>query len=325
MISQPDTTEQANAEAPVTPTKKLKKKVKKLRKKVAEFEERYESTKSMLQMTSDHLLSVQADLEDSRDVILKQNQALNDSINYAQRIQMSMLASKDARNNMLGKHFLLYKPKDVVSGDFYWVQEIDDYVIFGIIDCTGHGIPGAMLTILIGSIIDEVFQQEHFAIHPAGVLKYVDERLHKFTHRKNAMLHISDGLDMIMCSYHKPSSILRFASAHQPLYLFRDEKLIKFKGARYSLGAYSDMQSRIVNQTVKVQPEDRLYIFSDGYADQFGGENNSKFMIRNFQKLLHKVHLLPVEEQRNILLENHNNWKNNHSQTDDVIVLGVQF
>ncbi len=85
------------------------------------------------------------------------------------------------------------------------------------------------------------------------------------------------------------------------------------------------MQSRIVNQTVKVQPEDRLYIFSDGYADQFGGENNSKFMIRNFQKLLHKVHLLPVEEQRNILLENHNNWKNNHSQTDDVIVLGVQF
>jgi len=248
---------------------------------------------------------------------------LTDSLIYAQRIQEALLPSEAYFRQFFTDSFIFFKPKDIVSGDFYWIEEKGDKIFIVAADCTGHGVPGALMSIIGHEIIEKTINEDGIEV-PSQILAVLNKALEKtFSREKNIGNIIRDGMDVALCIIEKKRKKLHFGGAFLPLYLIRNGSLTEIKGDKIIIGmntegkAYTDHEMDLLD-------DDVIFLFSDGYVDQFGGTDNKKFMYRRFRFLLLNIHLYPFNDQKSILEENIRNWMGRNVQVDDIMVLGFK-
>jgi len=248
---------------------------------------------------------------------------ITDSLIYAKRIQEALLPSELYFRIHFQESFILFKPKDIVSGDFYWIGEKNGRVFIVAADCTGHGVPGALLSIIGREIIEKTINEEYIAA-PSEVLAVLDKTLERtFSREKNVGTVIRDGMDLGLCVVDKRRRSLVFSGAFFPLYLIRDNNLTEIKGDKIVLGMNPEGRKYSDNE-IELQDDDIFYLFSDGYVDQFGGLDNKKYMYRRFRYLLRTIHGFPAETQKSILNESIMTWQGKNVQVDDIMVIGFK-
>jgi ligand-binding sensor domain-containing protein/serine phosphatase RsbU (regulator of sigma subunit) len=253
------------------------------------------------------------------------NKSITDSINYAKRIQTAMLPPNRLFKSIFSSSFVLYLPKDIVSGDFYWINKLNDKIYVAAVDCTGHGVPGAFMSIIGFELFRKITNIEGLS-RPSDILNRLNEDFHViFKDVDNVVLR--DGMDVAFCSIDKKNMILEFAGAFNPLYLIRDNKITEIKGDRYAIGLDETnfMDQTFKNHLIPIQQGDIIYIFTDGFADQFGGSDGKKYKYRRFRHLLLNLHHLPMERQHEILENNVLEWRGTQEQVDDILVIGIKI
>ncbi len=268
----------------------------------------------LYQEANNNLISQKKELEIS-------NKNIRDSINYASRIQNAILPNHHLFENNFSDYFIFFKPKDIVSGDFYWAKKMNEFIIFVSVDCTGHGVPGAFVSMLGASLLNEIVKKKD--IKANEILNLLRERLKNSLKQKGVDSNeTKDGMDLALCVINTKTKVLQFSGANNPLYLLRNNELIEFKGDRQPIGIYIK-EKPFTNHIFQLKKNDNLYTFSDGYVDQFGGEKGRKFMKKRFKNLLLNIQNKGMAEQKQILDKTLENWKGNLRQIDDVIIIGV--
>jgi serine phosphatase RsbU (regulator of sigma subunit) len=252
-------------------------------------------------------------------VLFKQ---VTDSIRYAKNIQEAILPPTGVWNSFLPNSFVFFKPKDIVSGDFYWIDKRGDWVYFACIDCTGHGVPGAFMSIVGYNLLKDILSDETIST-PAQIMDKMNVGVSSTFHRDQAVLATKDGMDMTLCAINFKTLELQFASAYNPLYIVHQNKLITWKADKFPVGMAVDSTQLFTNHTLKLEKGDTVYISSDGFSDQFGGPKGRKFMVSNFRKLLLEISAETIERQQSLLLETFENWKGNLEQVDDILLIGL--
>ncbi len=263
------------------------------------------------------------EVEKQRDQLSTMHKDLTDSIRYARKIQQALLPSDYYFHSQLPESFILYMPRDIVSGDFYWLNRKDDKLFFAVADCTGHGVPGAFMSMIGFEILDKIINDQGI-VHPGEILNILNYGISNTFSRGEEDLLLQDGMDISFCTLDRKKKILEFAGAFQTLYLIRENKLLEYKGDRVSVGLGSEEKGvQFTNYVIPLQEKDKIYLFTDGYTDQFGGPNGKKYMYRRFRHLLLSVHELSMEKQKKILYESFIYWKRDYRQVDDVLVIGL--
>jgi serine phosphatase RsbU (regulator of sigma subunit) len=248
---------------------------------------------------------------------------ITDSLIYAQRIQEALLPSESYFRKHFEDSFILFKPKDIVSGDFYWIGEKNDKIFVVAADCTGHGVPGALMSMIGLNLIETTINEDNIEI-PSMILEVMNKGLEKtFSREKNIGTIISDGMDIGLCVIDRKRKKVEYAGAFFPLYLVRDESLIEIAADKIIIGMNPD-GLQYTDHEIDLMEDDIFYIFSDGYVDQFGGSENKKFMYRRFRYLLMTIHSFPVNDQKAILEENIKTWMGLNEQVDDMMVIGFR-
>ncbi|OFX42196.1 MAG: hypothetical protein A2X03_14755 [Bacteroidetes bacterium GWA2_40_15] len=271
------------------------------------------------------VLNIQKDKIESQHTILsEQNKSITDSLNYASRIQSALLPQKEILEKTLPDHFILFLPKEIVSGDFFWVSQVDQKAVFCIADCTGHGVPGAFMSLLGIAFLDEIVNRRK-VLTPNQILNDLKTEVIKALKQKGKREEQKDGMDIALCIYDKKSGQVEFAGAYTPLYLISDGDIKEFIADKMPISYFFDIPQSFHSKTFKVKEGDIVYIFSDGYADQFGGPNRTKYKSGPLKEYLQTIHNMPMSEQKILLEKNFDVWKGNQEQTDDVILMGVRF
>jgi serine phosphatase RsbU (regulator of sigma subunit) len=251
----------------------------------------------------------------------KQNDIL-DSIKYAERIQTAILPTDETLNNIFdGEHFVLYKPKDIVSGDFYWADRFGSEAIFAAVDCTGHGVPGAFVSIVGFNGLNRTVNE--FDLRKPGEIldKLADLVVGTFAKSES---QIKDGMDIALCNINYETQTLTYSGANNPLIIIRDGELIETKANKQPIGEFHN-RVPFTTHEFKLQKGDCVYVFSDGYADQFGGEKGKKFKGKALKQLLLEISKFNMTEQRTKLDEAFEIWKGDFEQLDDVCLFGVKI
>jgi serine phosphatase RsbU (regulator of sigma subunit) len=263
-------------------------------------------------------------LEKQNKIIALKNKDITDSINYAKRLQRSVITTDAYLARHLREHFVLYKPKDIVSGDFYWAfSPADNEVIVATADCTGHGVPGAFMSVLGASLLNDIIA-ERKVLHPNLALNLLRDNLVKILNPQDSSEEMRDGMDIVLCRYNFEKLTLSAAAAHNPLWIARGSEMLELKADRFPVGKHSGGTKPFALKNIQLQKGDVIYTFTDGYADQFGGPQGKKFKYRNLQKLLLSIKDKPMNEQRNILDQRFEEWRGSHEQVDDVTVIGIR-
>ncbi len=248
---------------------------------------------------------------------------ITDSLIYAQRIQEALLPSEEYFRSHFTDSFIFFKPKDIVSGDFFWIGEKGDKVFVVAADCTGHGVPGALMSMIGLEIIEKTINDDNIEL-PSQILDVLNKGLEKtFSREKNIGTIIRDGMDIGLCVIDKKKRKLVYSGSFFPLYLIRNDSIIEIKGDKVIIGMNPDRIPYNDNE-IDLKEDDILYIFSDGYVDQFGGTENKKFMYRRFRYLLLTIHHFPLNDQKAILDENIKTWTGKNEQVDDIMVIGFR-
>ena len=266
-----------------------------------------------------------AEVVKQKEEIEEHQRNITDSIKYAKRIQTAILPPDEFVNKTLGENFILYIPKDIVSGDFYWLDEKDGLAMVAAVDCTGHGVPGAFMSIVGNS-------QLNFAINVKNARK-ASEILNELNHGVTQTLRdkagsemVKDGMDLALCVIDYEKMSMEYAGAYNPLYLIRNNDVLITKADKFPIGANPEgILPSFTNHKIDLVKGDVIYLFSDGFADQFGGPNNKKFFSKRFRELLLKVHELPMQKQKNSLLKAYEDWKGDFEQVDDILVIGIRI
>jgi serine phosphatase RsbU (regulator of sigma subunit) len=259
------------------------------------------------------------------ELLAKQKKEITDSILYASLIQKSTLPTKEYVESVLPyEHFVYFKPRDIVSGDFYWIDWTADCIIVAVADCTGHGVPGAIVSMLGIAALNKVSSKMK---EPKAdlLLNELRKEVIRQLNPIGSANERADGLDIALTVIHKKSRKIEFAGAYMPLYLIRDGELIVKKANRMPIGLYVKNDEPFTAHRINFQPDDVLYLTSDGYASQFGGIDNTTFKTKNLKNLLLKINQYPMDEQARILDETHNEWKRLRPQVDDILILGIKL
>jgi serine phosphatase RsbU (regulator of sigma subunit)/HAMP domain-containing protein len=254
------------------------------------------------------------------EILYKQ---VTDSIHYAKRIQEAILPPSQTINKLLPNSFVLYKPKDIVSGDFYWIEKKNNMTYFAAVDCTGHGVPGAFMSLVGHNILKDIIKNTS-VIKPSEILDKLREGVVNTLRVDDSGKQAKDGMDMTLCSINYDTLELQYAAAFNPLYIVRAGELLLHPANKFPIGLFIGEKTNFDNYTIQLEKGDQIYIFSDGYADQFGGPKGKKFMIGNFRKLLTLIASMPVPDQKEKLNEVLLTWQGEQEQVDDVLVIGVR-
>lgn len=261
-----------------------------------------------------------AEIEEQHKVLEEQHREITDSINYAKRIQDAILPPLKLVKGYMPDSFILYKPKDIVAGDFYWMEGVNNLIIFAAADCTGHGVPGAMVSVVCHNAMNRAVK-EFMLVKPNEILDKTREIVLETFEKSDE--DVNDGMDIALCSINTESKKMSFAGANNGLYLVRDGELTQIKPDKQPIGNYKDSKPFTLHE-MDLKEGDVIYTFSDGYPDQFGGPKGKKFMYKNFRNLLIDIHQKPMEEQHNLLLKAFEDWKGGIEQIDDVCIIGVR-
>lgn len=270
------------------------------------------------------------EITEQKDLVQKKNSEIIDSINYAKRIQTSLIPSTEEFKQLLPQSFVFWEPKDIVSGDFYWVSEVStlsnnvsiNLTTFCVGDCTGHGVPGAIISVLGLKILNMTVKNPEIN-STSEALEYLDQEFSKTFHVDDTGFTIQDGMDIGFCALDRENKKLYFSGAKNGVYIIRGKELIEIKGDKRSIGSRY-MDDRFQQHTIEVQSNDMIILYSDGYADQFGGAREKKFKYQPLKNLLIENAQLSMSEQLDALKANFHNWKGNIEQTDDVCIVGVR-
>jgi serine phosphatase RsbU (regulator of sigma subunit)/ligand-binding sensor domain-containing protein len=263
------------------------------------------------------------EIRKQRDQIAEQNQAITDSIQYAKRIQSAVLPPKEILNNALPEHFILFKPRDIVSGDFYWMKQLDNFVVFTAADCTGHGVPGAFMSMLGIALLNEIVRRKEIT-HASEILNELRKQLKEALRQSGKEGEAKDGMDVAMCVLDMKNKKLQYAGAYNSLFLVRNKELIEYKADKMPIGIHQKTDP-FTNHEIDLQKDDSIYIFSDGFVDQFGGKKGKKFMIKPFKRLLAEISDREMEDQKEILDISITEWRGERQQIDDIVVFGVRI
>ncbi|PKP11655.1 MAG: hypothetical protein CVU09_02145 [Bacteroidetes bacterium HGW-Bacteroidetes-4] len=262
-------------------------------------------------------------LEEQKTEIEKQKEEITDSIKYAKRIQTAILPAPEFATEILREHFILFRPRDIVSGDYYWMNKVGNKVIVAAADCTGHGVPGAFMSMLGVSFLNEIVNKNN-TVQPHLILNDLRSQVKRTLGQTGKEGEAKDGMDIALCVIDFEANKLQYAGAYNPLLLFRNGELIEVKADKMPIGIYIREKESFTNNEIELQPGDTFYIFSDGYADQFGGPTGGKFKSKPFKELLLSIQDKSMEEQREILNTTIDQWRGEIDQIDDIIVMGVR-
>ena len=260
-----------------------------------------------------------------RDQISHQNSIITDSIEYAKRIQTALFPQDKFMNQVLGEYFVFMKPRNIVSGDFYWLAEKNNKTIVTVADCTGHGVPGAFMSMLGITLLTEIVNQNE-ELHADQILETLRKNIIELLHQEYGVRGSKDGMDIALCIIDKDTLEMQYAGAYNPAYIIRNKEILELKADKMPIGIYairSDKKFQKVN--FKLQKDDLIYLFSDGYVDQFGGEKTCKFKPKAFKNLLLDIYTLPMSEQKEQLEQTMEQWQGEQSQLDDMMIMGMRI
>jgi serine phosphatase RsbU (regulator of sigma subunit) len=278
-------------------------------------------------------ITSQRDEIEKKNTILKQaystienkTNKITSSISYALKIQQSILPTEESRKKLLPESFVLFIPKDIVSGDFYWLDKRDNKIFLAAVDCTGHGVPGAFMSMIAFNLLDQALNV-HNITKPSEILNFLNTKLREKLHTGIDDESLRDGMDIALCTLQTDTMEIEYSGVHHPLYLIRNNKLLTFKPDNFNIGNNfnSDFPS-FTNQIIKLEKDDAVYLFTDGYYDQFNSLNNKKFTRKRFNETLLKIAKDPMDVQHKNLLRIFEDWKGNNEQIDDILVMGIRI
>jgi len=281
-----------------------------------------QKAKALLEEQNEKIKERNLEIEDQKKIIEDKNIYITEGIEYAKTVQEAILKKKQFQASF-PESFIYNKPKDIVSGDFFWYTRKEGIEYIAVIDCTGHGVAGAFMTVIGNSILEQVVSEDH-GNSPEKILSRLDLKLMAMLSKSTAD-HSQHGLDIAMCLVDKKNNSLIFAGAKRPLFYFLKDTFYEIKGSQNSIGDSYLENKQYQEHHIDFNEGDSFYIFSDGYPDQFGGLKNKKFMIRNFKNLLEKIQSKNLSDQESILNQEMKNWMNDEEQTDDILVLGFRI
>lgn len=262
------------------------------------------------------------DKEKAGEEIHKKQLDIESSINYGLRIQQAMLPSKEKFEELLPQSFVLFKPRNVVSGDFYWINELyNEKLAVAAVDCTGHGVPGAFMSMIGSNALDSIVNT--YVDEPDKILHELHRKV--FTALKQEETGNKDGMDMALCVIDSDRDQLYFSGAKNHLIYIKEGEVFQIRGDKYPIGGIRKVPASFTQHTIDLEGEMYFYLYSDGFVDQFGGPDNMKFMSKRFKALIEEIHQLPMNEQKQKLEEAFIAWKGDHKQTDDVLVIGFKL
>ena len=264
-------------------------------------------------------------LEEQHFLLEEKSKEITDSIKYAERIQGAILPPDQKWNYILPNSFVLNKPKDILSGDFYWIAETENHIFVAAADCTGHGVPGALISIVNFNLLNKAVLERGLE-SPAAILDAANIWLTESLNQTDSESQIKDGMDISLISINKKNGQILFSGANNPLYIFSGNELHETKGDKFPVGAYINEEIRsFTNKEIIAKFGDTIYLFSDGFADQFGGEKGKKYKYSQFKEALFKAKDLPIEKQKDFLHKEYRTWRGKYEQTDDILVIGIKF
>lgn len=264
-------------------------------------------------------------VEKKEHLIDKQNKELDQSLKYASYIQKALLPSDSDLKKLFPEHFLFYLPRDIVSGDFYWVSKKMNFLYIALADCTGHGVPGAFLSILGISFLNQIVDRD-VSVSASGVLNRLREYVMKALNQTGMESEQKDGIDMAMCRIDTKTNQLQFAGAFNSIYVVKNHnRMVEIPGDKMPIGIAAEEETSFQNHEVELNDDDMVYLFSDGYVDQFGGSEGKKYKYRPFRNLLLDICKQPMEKQKRALMENINTWKGDLPQLDDISIFGFRY
>jgi serine phosphatase RsbU (regulator of sigma subunit) len=261
-------------------------------------------------------------LQEKSYLLEQQQKDVISSIQYAQRIQESVLPDVNKLKKYFSGSFVLYKPRDYVSGDFYWIAKQENYIFIAVADCTGHGVPGAMMAVMGNSFLNNAVKK-HGVVDCNKILYELDNEIQlNLNQKKNGA---RDGMDISIIRLNIATHELQFSGAMRGIFIFHNNELHEIKAAKYPLGFFDDIQKEFTNTNLRLTKGDKIYLTTDGYADQFGGENDKKFNKKQFRELLYALSEMPIEEQEHYVDYVIQNWKQQTEQTDDITLFGLEI
>jgi len=300
-----------------------------IRWRTASLLKRQKELEYTVELRTAEVVAEKKEVEQQKEVVEKKSQELTiknkeitDNINYAQRIQSAILPDIKLIYKTLEQSFILYLPKDIVSGDFYGFAERDNKVIIIAADCTGHGVSGAFMSMIGSSLLNQVINEKCIT-EPACILNHLNTAVIEALNQSNN--ESNDGMDVSICAFDLDNQKIEYAGANRPLWIARKEEMLIFSPDKYPIGGLQVARERaFTNHIIDIEKGDTIYIFSDGYADQFGGEKGKKLMTSKFKEKLLSIQNEPMREQERILREYFLEWRGANEQVDDVLVIGVR-
>lgn len=265
----------------------------------------------------------QAEVIEKNELLEEKNTNITSSINYALRIQKSILPKKELLKKFFPESFIINKPRDIVSGDFYWYREVGDHFLVACADCTGHGVPGGFMSMISSTIFREITDRYNVT-DPAEFLTRVNQNITESLSQDSTKAS-HDGLDMVLCSFVPGTGKVAFAGAMRPLVVVKDGKVEILRTSRHSIGGYEADEKKFENFTVDLNPGDSIYMFSDGLQDQFGGPRNRKFQLKKLIEILYEMHPKPAAEQKEIMEAEFQDWMGDNEQIDDILLIGLKM
>lgn len=263
--------------------------------------------------------------------VSEKSKEISDSINYAERIQRAVLPDQETISSLLPNNFILFKPRDIVSGDYYWITKIQNKTVVVVADCTGHGVPGAFMSMLGISFLNKLFVNNE-EISAAKVLNLLRDDIIKSLKQDKTKTEyayksqtVKDGMDMAIMIFDFDNQAMQYAGAYNPFYLVRNKELQHFKGDRMPVGVHIEEKASFTNHEIDIEKDDIIYAFSDGYVDQIDVTGSKKFLTKNFKNLLLEINHLSMEEQKEALNAKIEEWKGDHDQIDDILVMGIKI
>ena len=290
------------------------------------YEETYRLLNRALEISSNELNDAKSKLNVTLSDLNEINHDLLSSIHYAKLIQEAILPTEGAIKQVLPESFLFYRPRDIVSGDFYWMEQSEGKILIAAVDCTGHGVPGAFMSIIGNNQLNAAVKEDELTT-PGLILDRLSQGVcDTLSDTSDEEAGIKDGMDIALVSIDYEKMILEYAGAYNPLYVFRDGKLLETKGDKFPIGISIDDTLRLfTNHEFELQKGDCVYIFSDGYPDQFGGPRGKKYKYEQFRQLLFGMHKLPMAEQKTLMENDFVDWMGELVQLDDVLVIGMRL
>lgn len=291
------------------------------------YEENLKLLQRTMELSSIELNQAKAEITDALEELNDRNTDLLSSIQYARLIQEAILPSEERFKSIIPESFVFHLPRDIVSGDFYWLQEWDGKILVAAVDCTGHGVPGAFMSIIGNNQLNAAVREEGLT-RPSLILDSLNRGVSNTLRRQSDDddAGIKDGMDIALISIDYKNRKLEYAGAYNPFYIIRDGRLIETKGDKFPIGLSQDDQDRtFTNHEFDLVEGDAVYIFSDGYPDQFGGPQGKKYKYDQFRSLLFEVHQLKPKRQLHTLQGDFSDWKGDLLQLDDVLVIGLKL